>query len=699
MPDASASAQVSVLVNDQSVPALTFPATTTGASATLTMFARNDGTAAIDLAVALEGDNYSIDAAGSTCDDLSSLAPGAYCHVRLRFAPSAAGAHDAMLTLASGQHPFALPLHGTATPLSSGLTTDVSSADFGVVYQGQSPPNQSVLLTNNGSSAVSVDSLAVTGPGFLLGANDCPSSLSPGGACSIMIEDQPTAVGGSTGSLTITSGSTQLVVALTGYAARTFKITMAGGGAGTVTSMPDVQCGAACLDNALGTVVLTASPSGGSVFAGWNSVCGTSSSCTIGPSDTDEAITARFEPMGSKAIAITMAGAAGLVYVTSNDVVLTECNSSCTTYVPNATSVTLYGYTPSTFTGWTGDCTSSTNDCNLGTVVNNRAATVTFARDDREIATLMLATPVTGLAMTPDGDLVVASANGVSRMTISGAVVWTTPIAGGATDLATDAAGNVYGRGGTGVFSLTSAGAMRWTHAVTVAKNPHLSIQSTIAVSPDGTVVAAHTSDGAAVLDGGTGADRFTITGLTSDGMAVAPDGTVAIGTASGDVWLNVQRYNQMGTALATLMMLPGENDASLTYDVHNALCSQTTYGPGDGVTVSRIDSSLASAFSKAEGTTDQPTHMAVVVASTGDIVAVRAATNQVLGGGVRLEAFSPTGTSTWTHTKTPSDLVPDFMEVDGVEVKALAADGNHHVAVGGTYNYDSPWIQIYQMP
>jgi hypothetical protein len=87
-------------------------------------------------------------------------------------------------------------------------------------------------------------------------------------------------------------------------------------------------------------------------------------------------------------------------------------------------------------------------------------------------------------------------------------------------------------------------------------------------------------------------------------------------------------------------------------------------------------------------------------VASTGDVVAMRGVTEANLAPGMRLEVFSPTGTSTWTHSK-PSISVPVGapLAVDGVTPVAIAADGNHHLAIAGSYAVNMPWIQVYALP
>jgi hypothetical protein len=545
-------------------------------------------------------------------------------------------------------------------------------------------PTLDVLVENLGATTVPITSL-VASSGFHIASQNCPSTLTAGGACTVTLAFAPTAFGASTGAFTITSGTMQLAVPLTGFYARPFAISTAGDGAGVVTSVPDVQCGTACLDNALGTVVLTAAAGAGSVFAGWNATCGTSTTCTIGPGGAVN-IMASFALASDKAIAITFAGTGVGAVAIGN----TICTSSCTTYVPSGTVVTAFAQTPSTFVNWAGDCSSTTEVCNLGTVIADRAATVTINEDDREVATVLLKSPITGLAMTPDGDLVVAQSNVVSRITLAGTVVWSTAITG-AGELATDSSGNVYGVGGSGVFSVTAAGAMRWTRAITVAPMVSSALQSTIAVSPDGTVVAAHTADGAHVMNG-SGVDRFTVTGLTSDGMAVASDGTLALGTNSTGHpgQLQVDRYDPTGTALASLAVLPGDFSASFAYDASNDLCAQTV-AQSEAV-VSDIAPNLGTVFTSTE-TTSTPDSGGIVVDSTGDLIALRGIAGDPLG--LRLEEFSPTGTSTWTHLKNPAS---NNGHTDGVNATVMAADANHHVAIAGNWNA-TPWIQVYAMP
>jgi hypothetical protein len=131
-PDAPAmpmQAMLTVLANGQSVTSWTFPDTPMGATAGITLFVRNDGATTAALAPAVIGSDYAIVAANSSCS--SSLAPAAFCHLQLTFAPSQVGSDDGTLSLGDPAAPFTLPLHAQV-PLIAGLTTNVSSVDFGV---------------------------------------------------------------------------------------------------------------------------------------------------------------------------------------------------------------------------------------------------------------------------------------------------------------------------------------------------------------------------------------------------------------------------------------------------------------------------------------------------------------------------------------------------------------------------------------
>jgi hypothetical protein len=104
---------------------------------------------------------------------------------------------------------------------------------------------------------------------------------------------------GSSTSCVVSMGAARSVTAtFTGSATGpyTLTVTKAGTGSGTVTSSPTgISCGSTCSKSyASGTVVtLTASPAGGSTFAGWGGACGAAGSCTVSMSAA-RSVTATF---------------------------------------------------------------------------------------------------------------------------------------------------------------------------------------------------------------------------------------------------------------------------------------------------------------------------------------------------------------------------------------------------------------------
>ena len=85
------------------------------------------------------------------------------------------------------------------------LNASPASLSFGDVASGSTSAAQTVTVSNPGSSAVSVSSVAVTGA--FSQTNTCGSSIAAGGSCTVSVKFAPTSGGSLTGSLTVNTSA------------------------------------------------------------------------------------------------------------------------------------------------------------------------------------------------------------------------------------------------------------------------------------------------------------------------------------------------------------------------------------------------------------------------------------------------------------------------------------------------------------
>jgi hypothetical protein len=192
---------------------------TTSGARTVTL--TNAGT--LPLAIAggtLGGANAADFAVGTTCG--ASLAVGASCTYALSFTPSATGARAASLTVTTDD-PFnpvqLVTLDGTG--IAPGIAVAPAALDFGSLLVNNVSAAQTATLTNTGTSALLISSVALTGAGagqFTL-VNGCGASVAVGASCTFSATFRPTAVGPAVAAVTILSSSLatpSLAVPLTG---------------------------------------------------------------------------------------------------------------------------------------------------------------------------------------------------------------------------------------------------------------------------------------------------------------------------------------------------------------------------------------------------------------------------------------------------------------------------------------------------
>jgi hypothetical protein len=99
---------------------------------------------------------------------------------------------------------------------SASLTASPTTLSFGNETVGSTSAAQSVTVTNTGSAAAAISSVAA-GSGFAE-TNTCGSSLAAGASCTVSVTFKPTATGAASANLTVTSNATNstLTVALSG---------------------------------------------------------------------------------------------------------------------------------------------------------------------------------------------------------------------------------------------------------------------------------------------------------------------------------------------------------------------------------------------------------------------------------------------------------------------------------------------------
>jgi hypothetical protein len=119
------------------------------------------------------------------------------------------------------------PGGGGGGTTGSPLSASPSSVSFGSVPVGSTSGTQTVTVSNPGSSAASVSSVAVTGP--FSQTNTCGTSIAAGGSCTVSVKFAPTVAGAASGTLSVSSSApgSPLTVALSGTGTSTTNTNLA----------------------------------------------------------------------------------------------------------------------------------------------------------------------------------------------------------------------------------------------------------------------------------------------------------------------------------------------------------------------------------------------------------------------------------------------------------------------------------------
>lgn len=145
---------------------------------------------------------------GNTCG--ATLAAGAQCTITVTFAPTTTGTLTGTVSITdnASNSPQTITLQGTAVlPVS---VAPAAGLAFGVVPVGTSSPAKTLTVTNNQTTALTINSITFTGahPGDYSQTNTCGSSLAAKAKCTIAVTFTPTATGSRTASLTLADSAT-----------------------------------------------------------------------------------------------------------------------------------------------------------------------------------------------------------------------------------------------------------------------------------------------------------------------------------------------------------------------------------------------------------------------------------------------------------------------------------------------------------
>ncbi|WP_328324621.1 choice-of-anchor D domain-containing protein [Kribbella sp. NBC_00382] len=96
----------------------------------------------------------------------------------------------------------------------SSISISPTAVGFGSVATGSSSAPKTVTVTNSGTAAAPVSSIAITGD--FAQTNNCGTSIAAGGSCTVNVTFSPTAAGGRSGNLTVTAAGVTNTVPLSG---------------------------------------------------------------------------------------------------------------------------------------------------------------------------------------------------------------------------------------------------------------------------------------------------------------------------------------------------------------------------------------------------------------------------------------------------------------------------------------------------
>jgi hypothetical protein len=172
----------------------------------------NSGNAGLSISsIVVAGANAGDFAQSNNCPAApATLAAGSSCSISVAFTPTAPGTRTASVQVTdnAADSPQSVGLSGTGTAPAVTLAPS-GGVSFGSELVGTTSGSQPVTLTNSGTAALSISSIALTGanPGDFAQTNNCPgapSTVAVGSSCSISVTFTPSAAGTRSANVTVT---------------------------------------------------------------------------------------------------------------------------------------------------------------------------------------------------------------------------------------------------------------------------------------------------------------------------------------------------------------------------------------------------------------------------------------------------------------------------------------------------------------
>jgi len=182
---------------------ISFGQVAVGKQATQVITVSNTGTAALTVTqVKLSNLQFSVPGMSLPM----ALAVGQTGSITVAVNPRSAGTLTGTLSAQgdSGSSPVVVNLSAMVVSSTPQLSVSPSSIDFGSVSDGLKS-NTSLVLSNLGSANLTVSMITISGAEFAISGISTPATISAGQSVTAVVAFSPTAVGGTTGNVSITS--------------------------------------------------------------------------------------------------------------------------------------------------------------------------------------------------------------------------------------------------------------------------------------------------------------------------------------------------------------------------------------------------------------------------------------------------------------------------------------------------------------